>query len=306
MSWQLALMRWQMRYVTKPLMKRVSDPDAARRGLELCARFLFRRPPFLRHYRRPGGLHWISAGPCRPGKVILYFHGGGYIAGSPNTHSGLLARLSKQAGVEVCAPEYHLAPKSAFPAPIDDARRAWDRLMAMGYQPHDIVLGGDSAGGGIALALLSALCQRGTHPAGAVLFSPWTDLTLSGESLSANAKSDPLLPVERIDELVEYYMQGGDRSDPRASPLFATYPDCPPVLIQYALTEILRDDAERMACHLTSLGAQVRLQAEADAPHVWQIFDGWIPEARMSLRQAGGFVQACFDEISRKPSASPM
>ncbi|WGW05374.1 alpha/beta hydrolase [Tropicibacter oceani] len=299
MSWQLRLLNVQLRLVAKRTLARLPDVATARRRLDAGARWSFRPTPLTRHFVRPGDLHWIGSGPAQAGRVILYFHGGGYIAGSPSTHEGMIARIARLSGIEVCAPQYRLAPDTPFPGAHDDALAAWDQLQAMGYAPGDIVLGGDSAGGGLALALLAQLCARGEPPRAIFAMSPWTDLTLSGASLSENAKRDAMLPVGRIEELREYYLQGADADDPRASPLFADFPGCPPVLLHYSMSEVLRDDTLRMEKHLQAQGAEVDVEAQEDAPHVWHLFDGWIPEARDSLRRIARFVQVSFEDTSR-------
>lgn len=298
MSWQLRLLNAQLRLITKRRIGRTRTPDDARRSVDRAA-LLSLAPPFLRFLERPGGLCWISCSHCAGHKVILYFHGGGFISGSPWTHRGLLAALSCDAGVEVCAARYPLLQEAPFPAQFDAAMAAWRRLRALGYASRDIVLGGDSAGGGLALALLGALCRQGEHPAGAVVFSPWTDFALTGASLRDNAAKDPLLPPQRIGELAAMFLDGADPKDPRASPLYADFPDCPPVWMSWAETEILRDDCARMANRLRSQGARVVTEVHPDAPHVWVMFQGWVPEARATLRRAGRFVQDSLAEISR-------
>lgn len=300
MSRRLALTNLALRALVKPALARTGTPERARRDFERIAP-LFRRPPHLREIRRDGAppLVWLSAGPVAPRRALLWFHGGAYVAGSPRTHRGMLGRLSACAGVEVCAPDYRLAPAAPFPAAYQDAEAAWARLRQIGYSPGDIVLGGDSAGGGLALALLSARLRAGERPCAAVLFSPWTDLTLSGESLARNARADPLLPATRVKELVDIVAPEADRRDPRLSPLFAPFPAPPPVLIQAGRTEILRDDAQRMATKLRGAGGRVTLDLWEAAPHVWQMLDGWLPEARDALRRAGGFVQSAFAETRR-------
>ncbi|MHA7875029.1 alpha/beta hydrolase fold domain-containing protein [Roseivivax sp.] len=293
MSWQARLFDKPLRYVVKPLLARLIDP--ARAGRVDLFRRLLRRPPYLRHLVRPGGLHWISTGPCRGGAVILYFHGGGYVAGSPEGYLGPLGLLSGLAGIEVCAPRYRRAPRHVFPAAFEDARAAWDRLIAQGYAPGQIVLGGDSAGGGLALALLGALCRAGTPPRGAFAFSPWTDLALTGESLHLNAEADPVLPAGRLGEVAGLYLGGADPRDPRASALYGDFPGCPPVFLQYGAGEILRDDSTRMAARLRDFGAEITEEARPDLPHVWQLFDGYLPEARESLEVTAGWLREVFD-----------
>ncbi|SLN14540.1 Monoterpene epsilon-lactone hydrolase [Roseivivax jejudonensis] len=293
MSWQAKLLGMHMRAVVKPWLARIDSPgdfaaDVGRFNL------LLRRPPFLRRFSRPDGLTWLSAGETAEGLAILYFHGGAYVAGSPDNYSGPLGQLSFLSGIEVCAPRYRLAPAAPFPAAYHDAKRAWRKLRRLGFAPEDIVIGGDSAGGGLALALLSKLCRRGTPPRAAFAFSPWTDLAMTGDSLRENRDTEAMLPAERMADVVDLYLGTHRRTDPRASPLYAAFPNCPPVLLQYGETEILRDDSRRMADRLRGYGAPVTEEVVPDVPHVWQILDGWLPEARASLESTARFVQDSF------------
>ncbi|MCR8550772.1 alpha/beta hydrolase [Salipiger sp. P9] len=299
MSRRLAALTVFLRLFVKPRLARLAGPDVAARDFERMAALALRAPPYLRRLERPGGLHWISAGRCQAGRVILYFHGGGYVAGSPRTHQGMLGRLSKLSGAEICAPAYPLVQQAPFPAAFEAAQAAWRQCRRLGYAPGQIVLGGDSAGGGLALALLAWCCDQREPPAAALAFSPWTDLAMTGESLRSNRSADPFLPVSRIGELVRLVLGRAPRDDPRISPLYADFPGCPPVMIQFSETEILADDARRMAARLRAQGAEVTLESLPDAPHAWPLYDGWIPEARQTLRRAARFVQASFAETSR-------
>lgn len=302
MSWRMALaVRWA-RLRVRPHLARTRTPEIAAAHFERTAPLFQRPPPFLRHLvRRQGGaeLHWIAAGQPVPGRVILYLHGGAFVSGSPRTHAAMLGRIAKLARAEVCAPRYRLLQEAPFPAAVDDVLAAWEALAALGWQPHQVVIGGDSAGGGLALGLLSALLARGERPAGLFALSPWTDLTLTGESLGLFARSEAVLPIERIGELRDLYLAGADPADPRASPLFAAYPDPPPVLLQVGSSEALRDDTLRMADRLRQAGADVECEVWPGCLHVWQMADGWLPEARAALARVGDFVQASFDRLSR-------
>ncbi len=294
MSRRLALLSFLMRHLAKPRLARVTEPVAARRDFARTARLTFRQPPFTLvlpgRIETPDGALRIAHVSCGQTvdrtKVILYLHGGAFVTGSIETHTPLMARLSKLAGVPVMAPEYRLAPEHPFPAALRDARAAWDHLVATGYDPEQIAIGGDSAGGGLALALLAELCRDRAVPALLFAFSPWTDLAGTGASLATNAEADPLLPAERLKEIAEMYLGNADPRDPAASPLYAEFPGGPNVYLQYAETEILRDDVLRMAEVLRRQGAHVEIDAWPDAPHVWHVFDGWIPEARAALRLA--------------------
>ncbi|MBW7921527.1 MAG: alpha/beta hydrolase fold domain-containing protein [Rubellimicrobium sp.] len=277
-------------------------PDEPQAVLARRAGLMLRPPPgLLRLVRHRGDLewHWISAGPVAPGRVVLWFHGGAFVAGSPVIYAAMLGRLARLAGVEVCAPRYPLAQETPFPAAPDTAMAAWEGLLALGYRPGDIVIAGDSAGGGLAAGLLARVLTGGARPAGLLLFSPWADLVLAGDSLAANGPRDPFLPVERIGEIVALYLQGADPADPRASPVLAAYPGAPPALIQAGADEALLSDAVRLAARLRAGGGTVALDLWAGCPHVWQLFDGWLPESRLALRAAARFVQASFASTSR-------
>lgn len=298
MSWQLQLLNAQLRLFIRPRITRTASPEQAERAVRRSSSCAM-HPPHLRVQHRPGNLYWISCGPFAPRRVLLYFHGGGFVAGSPLTHRAMLGVLSRHAGIEVCAPRYPLLPQGAFPAQIDAALAAWDRLSTLGYDPEHIVIAGDSAGGGLALSLLSILCARKEPPAGALVFSPWTDLALTGASLRDNATSDPLLPPQRVNELAEMFLAGSSPRDPRASPLYADFTGCPPVRLCWSDSEILRDDSRRMLARLQACGAQVETEVHPDAPHVWPLFQGWLPEGDATLHRAGRFVQDCFAAINR-------
>lgn len=295
MSRRLALLNAWLRLGNKPLLRLMHDPSAARGLMERGARWMLRAPPGLVVQDVPlGGVPTsrISGGRGEPGHAILHLHGGGYVAGSPRTHRAMLGRLSRLADLEVFAPDYRLAPEHPFPAALEDAEAAFAGLLALGYAPGQIALGGDSAGGGVAFALLARLCKAGTPPGLAYGFSPWTDLTGSGASIRDNAWADPMLPAARLPEVAAMYLQGRAATDPGASPLFAEFPGAPPVLLQVGSTEILLDDSRRLADRLRVFGAAVDLQVLPAAPHVVHIFDGWVPEARTALRAAARGIRA--------------
>jgi acetyl esterase/lipase len=294
MSLQLRLLTAYLRVIEKPWLRRVTEIAKLRRGFERSARLGFRDPAFALYLPdRLNGVaaEWAQVRPGRPG-VILYLHGGAYLMGSPATHRAMLARLSQMTGLRACLPDYRLAPEHPYPAALEDAMACWRGLVDRGYAPDRIVLGGDSAGGGLMLALLARLLARGERPAAAFALSPWTDLTLSGESLRENARRDPLLPVTRVTEARGMYLGGTPPEDPGASPLFAAFPGPPPVFLQAARTEILRDDTLRMAEALRTQGGAVTVDLWPDAPHVWPIFQGWLPEADAALRRVAAFIAA--------------
>ena len=297
-----------LRRVVKPRLAATPTPQIARAEFDRTARLLFRRPPHLLRLVAPGDppLHWITAGPVAPRGVLLYFHGGAYFAGSPVTHAGLIGHLSRAAGLRAAVPAYARAPERPAPAAFEDAVAAHARLCALGHQPGEIVLAGDSAGGGLALALLAHLLARGAAPAGVVAFSPWTDLALGSASLQANAAADPMLPVRRIEEVVGYVLGDLRPDDPRVSPLHAVFPGpAPPVMIQVGETEILRDDSLRMAARLRRAGGPVRLERWPAVPHAWPLFDGWIPEAAQAIAAAGAASRSFAEAAIGAPLTPP-
>ncbi|MCC5985181.1 MAG: alpha/beta hydrolase [Rhodobacteraceae bacterium] len=295
MSWQLKALRVFLRLGVKRSLRRQRDSFSARRSFAFGAWLNARGRPWQAFHADtlgPCAALWTSPGESG-GPVILYFHGGGYVTGSPRTHAPLARYLARRADVPVCLPQYRLAPEHPFPAAFEDAVAVWEALIARGHAPGRIVLGGDSAGGGLALALLAHLCATGQPgPAALFAFSPFADLTLSGASLRENARSEILLPAERLATLRARILQGADPADPRISPLFGDFTGAPPVFLQVARTEILRDDALRMAEALRAQGAEVRCDVWGNLPHVWQFFPGWLPEARRALDQVAEFLRA--------------
>ncbi|MCG6902452.1 MAG: alpha/beta hydrolase [Rhodobacter sp.] len=293
MSWQLRGINLVSRNVVKPVLRHQHDVTAARRRFAAATRLFCPSPPLtavLADNTVPGD--WIWSGPVKSGAALLYLHGGGYVVGSPATHRALVARLSRLTGLRAFAPDYRLAPEHPYPAALQDVTAAFQHLVDRGYPPSSIVLSGDSAGGGLALALLATLCQRGTRPAATVVFSPWTDLALTGASMRENAAHDVLFAPERADELCEMVAGDAPRTDPFLSPLYARFPGCPPVLLQYSASELLRDDARRMTRRLQEFGADVTETSLPDAPHVWQLLARYLPEARQSLAEAATFISA--------------
>lgn len=292
MSRRLRLLNAVLRRVVKPRLAATSSIGEARRDLDrMAARFLL-RPPYLRQQRsgREPVLHWISAGPVSQERVILYFHGGAYIAGRPENFLSLIGRLSQMTSLPIAAPAYRLAPEHPAPAAFDDACRAHARLLELGSAPNQIVLGGDSAGGGLALALLARLCEDDLRPAAVFAISPWVDLGLSSRSISENARCDPFLPSARLQRASELALGDMPSNDPRVSPLFASYEAPPPVQLHVGTTEMLRDDSRRIAAHLRAAGGSVELNEWEDVPHIWPIFDGYIPEARECIGSVARFI----------------
>jgi acetyl esterase/lipase len=221
--------------------------------------------------------------------IILYLHGGGYSIGSARTGANLAAPLARSTGVAAVSLDYRLAPEDPFPAAVDDVLAAYRELVESGQK---VVVAGDSAGGGLALALMIAARRAGLPlPAGAVLYSPWTDVSLSGGSMDSRGEFDPLFARAQLAESADWYVGGQDVRDELASPLFADLTGLPPLLIQVGSAEVLLDDSLRLAVRAAESEVDVSLDVVAGAPHVFQYFTGFLPEADEALERAAAFVR---------------
>lgn len=292
MSWQLVALDAWLRLTEKRRLARETDVARARARMErLAARYPLRDAD--RWSEAPlGGLPCFRRAEPAAKATLLWFHGGAYCLGSARTHAALVEALAQRAGLAAALPEYRLAPEHPFPAAVDDVETAWRALVAEGVPPGRILLGGDSAGGGLVFALLHRLLTAGAPlPAAAVAFSPWTDMTLAGESLATLARRDAYLPARRMVEIRDQYLAGADPRDPEASPWLGRFAGAPPSLIQAGAAEILRDDARRMAERLRVDGVRATLDLVAGAPHVFQAFAGVLPEADAALDRAAAFLR---------------
>jgi acetyl esterase/lipase len=232
---------------------------------------------------------WIEA-PGADLAVILYLHGGAYTLGSINTHRELVARLVCAAKVRGLVIDYRLAPEHPFPAALDDATTAYHWLLTQGFDPSQIVIGGDSAGGGLTLATLLALRDAGKPlPAGAVCISPWTDLTLSGASIKNKARADCVLDSDSLEMYARFYAGEHDRRFPLISPLFADLSGLSALLIQIGTEEILLDDATRCAENARKAGVDVTLEVLDGMFHAFQLVS-FLPETKNAVGHIAEFV----------------
>lgn len=225
------------------------------------------------------------------GITVLYLHGGGYFACSPRTHRPITGFYAR-AGFDAVAPDYRKAPEHPFPAAVDDAEAVYRALLARGVPAERIVLSGDSAGGGLCLALMLRLKTAGVAlPAAAALFSPWTDLAVTGDSVRSNGARDAMFQPEGIPVSAGFYLGDADPRDPLASPLYGDLAGLPPLLIHVGEREVLRDDSTRLTERARAAGVSVALTVWDVVPHVWQLLPHFVPEARQSLGEAASFLK---------------
>lgn len=240
----------------------------------------------------PGEWSLIPGGDTS--RVLLFFHGGGYCSGSILSHRRMVTEAGRAAGIRTLAVGYRLAPEHPFPAAFDDALTAWRCLRKRGIVARQIAVGGDSAGGGLTLALLDRL--RGAKedlPGCAWLVSPWTDLTMSGATLVTKDADDPLIHKPYLEELAAAYVPAGmDRKDPRLSPLYATLNGLPPLLIQVGSAETLLDDAVRLAAAAGAADVSVTLETWPHMIHAWPLWNGGLDAGWRALRSAGAFIRS--------------
>ncbi|MEO3856050.1 alpha/beta hydrolase [Acrocarpospora sp. B8E8] len=234
------------------------------------------------------------------GKVVLYLHGGGYFVCSPVTHRPITWRLSTVTGRPVLALDYRQGPVNTLADSLADSVAAYTGLLDRGFKPENIVLAGDSAGGHLTLATLLAIRDRDLPaPSAGICLSPWTDL--SDVQRSANRWADPMLSAGRMDWLARQWTAGLDSTDPLVSPVFGDYTDIPPLMIVTGSTEVLRDEAHRVALRARSDGVAVRYEEWNRMPHVFAILADIVPEARMVFRHIQTFVHAV---EAREPDAA--
>ncbi|MEU9068282.1 alpha/beta hydrolase [Streptomyces sp. NPDC048306] len=230
-----------------------------------------------------------ASGPGR----LLYLHGGGYVVGSPDTHAGLAGELARRAGLRAVSVDYRLAPEHPFPAAVDDGLAAYRELLSTGTDPRDLVLAGDSAGGGLGIATLLAAREAGLpQPAAVALFSPWADLTLAGGSIRSKEGADPIFTGADVRAYADLYVGAGDRAAPLASPVFADLAGLPPLLVQAGANEVLLDDAVRLAGRAGADDVEVTLEVGPGLPHVYQLHYGRLEEADAALDRAARFLTA--------------
>ncbi len=239
---------------------------------------------------------WTGTDTADPARVILFLHGGGYMAGSLASHRHVVALAGREAGARTLALAYRLAPEHPFPAALEDALAGYRFLLDQGTAPERIALAGESAGGGLALATVLSLRQAALPPPRCLwLSSPWVDLTLTGATLDSKAAVDPLLSRAYLAELAAAYLAGADPRSALVSPIDGDLAGLPPMLIQVGSAEILLDDAVRLAASAGAADVPVTLRVWPHMIHAWHLFHPELEEGRAALREAGLFIRAHLD-----------
>ena len=236
---------------------------------------------------------WSIVPGSDPSRALLFFHGGGYCSGSIVSHRRMATEAGRAGRLRTLAVGYRLAPEHPFPAAFEDALTVWRRLRKDGYAANRIAVGGDSAGAGLTLALARELKRaREEQPGCLWLASPWTDLTMSGATLSTKAAIDPLIHKEYLEELAHAYLPAGvDRKDPRVSPLYADLRGLPPILIQVGSAETLLADSTRFAEAAGAADVAVTLEIWPHMIHAWALWNARLEPGRRALANAGAFMR---------------
>ena len=239
---------------------------------------------------------WITTPDIVNQYVILYLHGGGYVAGSIAAYRDLVARISRVSKARILIIDYRLAPEYPFPAALEDAVVAYKWLISTeDIDPKKLIIAGDSAGGGLTLATLVKLRDEGISlPIAAVCLSPWTDLAGTGESIKTKVELDPFVTPENFEISVRAYLGATDSLNFLASPLYANLQGLPPLFIQVGTSELFLDDSVRFAERAKAAGVDVKLEIWSDMIHIFAFFAAFAPESRQGIEQIGEFIQKFF------------
>lgn len=253
----------------------------------------FEPPPDMRYTADTLGgvaVEWIVPEDVTKARVFLHLHGGGYVLGNPAGSRVYTTAFARAADTAVVSVDYRIAPEHPYPAAVDDAVAAYRALLGSGVAPGAIAVGGESAGGGLAAAMLLAARDAGLPmPACAILVSPWLDLTCSAKSFETKAGVDPLLTRNSLKEMADAYLAGADARAPYASPLFGNLSSLPPLLIQVGSDEVLLDDSINFDRRAREQGVSARLAIWDGMIHVWPMFHPILPEAGAAIDEAAAF-----------------
>lgn len=238
-------------------------------------------------------VEWIVPGAAPEAPVLFHLHGGGYVLGNPAASRPFTTAMAARSGARTVSVDYRLAPEHPFPAAVEDAVSAYRGLLALGHEPGAIAIGGESAGGGLAIALLIALRDRNIPlPACAFAISPWTDMACTADSFDRLAASDPMLTRRALKEMADAYLAGARESSPLASPARGNLRGLPPLLIHAGSEEVLLDDSRMLHAHALEAGVESRLDIWEDMIHVWHMFHPMLPEGGRAIDDIAGFVKS--------------
>jgi epsilon-lactone hydrolase len=298
LSWQAMILNGFFRFTMKRHGKKAINLERLRAMTKNPPRSALAVPAgyTVETLRSEQGLEFDVAdlSPARngpPSIVVLYLHGGGYLFGSPKTHRQVLIAMAKAFQAPAYGLDYRLAPEHPFPAAVEDAAQAYEWLLGR-YPEASIVLAGDSAGAGLAIATAVGVRDSGWKPPKAIVgFSPYSDLAVTGASVEANAKTCAMFTPRGIREAAAIYLAGANARDPRASPLYADLAGLPPMLLFASRHEILRDDTLRLAERASTAGVKVQLIVRDRLPHVWPVFVTLLPEARDAFATVTAFAR---------------
>jgi acetyl esterase/lipase len=271
------------------------DVGQARERFEKMAVLLGGAPDARCEKVDAGGVaaEWVAAPGFDAARAVLYLHGGGYAIGSINTHRRLAYDISAASGARILVIDYRLAPEHPFPSAVDDAAKAWRWLLQQGFAVNRLALAGDSAGGGLTMAaLVNQRDQKLGLPACAVAISPWVDLEVLGNSITARAAQDPIVTKDVLHWMAGMYLNGKEARTPLAAPIHADLRGLPPILVQVGSAEILLDDSTRLAEKLQSAGVEVRLAIWPNMLHVFPLFAPILSEGRDGCVEIGTFIRS--------------
>lgn len=235
---------------------------------------------------------WATPENALNDRVLLYMHGGGGVFGSMKSHRKLVGHLAKSIGCKALNLDYRLAPEHPFPAAVEDSAKAFVWLLKLGIKPQHIAVAGESIGGSLCLACIEHLRSQGHPlPSAVVMMSPWTDLTLTGESITTCDSVDPICPRPFLQLCADIYLSGQDARSPLASPLYAEMKGFPPMYIQIGTCETLMDDSVRLVDRARAVGVEVRFDVFPEMYHLFQLAMGNMPEADEAVERIGKWLQ---------------
>ena len=243
------------------------------------------------------GVHaeWITCGNVNAEKIFMFIHGGGYYRGSIASTRATVARISEQAGLRCLSIDYRLAPEHPFPAAIDDTYTVYNWIVKQGINPTNIIVSGQSAGGGLCLAILLKIKDdKGDQPLGAVAISPWTDLSQSGDTMKTNEDVDPIISKKYLDRMASLYLNGSPFTIPLASPLFGDLSKLPPILIQVGTAETMLDDSKRFFEKAKKVNVDINIEIWKDMFHGWHGNAHILKDAELAIQSIGNFCKKLY------------